>query len=348
MRRAFVAAIVALAAMSTGGCQGVNLVSRQKDHDIRIDGRLPDWNGVEFVEKSDCSIGLVNDDSCLYVAVIAKDRLVRRQIMISGLYLWFDESGGKNKNFGVCFPVGGMESGDSEMAPRGRGGGPSGERPTPPSGSGGSGPPPRGAPGSTGPRMGGLPDSLAAPPNGGRPDNLAVRPPGGPSPTVIREMMVYSPKADDWARAGKGILGGVEAAADIGRRALVLEIKIPLARDSATGYGIGVRPGQTVGVGIESPEIKGSDFGPGGGPGGDEFGGPEGEGGSPGGPGGGGPPSGTGGGPGGSGGAPGDGFDDMGGSGGRHGPGGGGGEEPRRPEAIKVWGKLALAQVHGK
>ena len=124
-------------------------------------------------------------------------------------------------------------------------------------------------------------------------------------------MMVYSAKSDEWAKTGRGSLGGVEAAADMGGRALVLELKIPLERDAATGYGIGVRAGQTVGVGVESPEIKGADPGSRGGPGGP--GGPAGSG-------------------------------DMGGSDGMGGPEGAGGGEPRRPEAIKVWGTLTLGR----
>lgn len=236
MKRTCLVTILVFAAVSAHGCHGSNLTSRPKDRDIAIDGRLSEWKGVEFVEKKDLSLGLVNDDSFLYVAVIARDPMVRRQIMVSGLYLWFDENRGKNKNFGVCFPIGGVESADSVMGPQGS----------------------RWAQ-----------DSTVS-------DSLAGRPPAGPPKMVIREMMVYSAKRDGWAQTGKGSLGGVEAAAEAGRAALVLEYKIPLERDPESGYGIGVRAGQSVGVGVESPEIRGGDLGHrgGAGGGGDEMGGP--------------------------------------------------------------------------
>ena len=159
-------------------------------------------------------------------------------------------------------------------------------------------------------------------------------------------MMVYSVKSDTWDQ-GKGSLGGVDVAADFGRKALVLEFRIPLERDPSTGYGIGVGPGQTVGVGVESPAIKGGAVGESGPPQGENRGPEGGQPGRSGGSRGNGPPGGMGGGSGGRGGSSGG----MGGPGGgmngpgdeMGGPGGGGEEQQKRPEAIKIWGKLSLA-----
>lgn len=133
--------------------------------------------------------------------------------------------------------------------------------------------------------------------------------------------MVYSPKSESWEIGQKGSLGGVDVAADIGTRALVLELRIPLERDPASGYGVGARAGQTVGIGIESPEISVADRerarrpagGAIGGPGAGERGGP---------------PGGMGGG--------------RRASGGTGGPGAGAGDRMQRPEPIKTWGKLVL------
>ena len=313
MKRTLIVTMFALVAVFFGGCRDLDLVSGRKDRDIRIDGRLSDWKGIRFTEKGALSLGIVNDDSCLYIAVVATDRMARQQLMVSGLYLWFDESGGENKNFGVCFPVGGMEGANVEMRPQGTAGG-SGERSKPPGGGPDSLP---------APLPGGMPDSVGSPPPGEAPGGTQggprPGPHGSPPPTVFHDMMVYSAKIDDWVRVEGGSLGGLQTAGDTGRTALVLEVKIALERDAATGYGIGVRPGGVVGVGVESPEIKGGD---------------------PGSPGGGGP------------GEPGD--ADWGRQGGSHGSGpsgsggmGGpedqGGGEPRRPEPIKIWGTLTLA-----
>jgi translation initiation factor IF-2 len=268
----------------------------------------------------------MNDDRHMYVAVVAGDPMVRRQVVESGLYFWFDESGGKNKNFGICFPIGGMEGADPATGQQWPGGGGHGGMP-PPGDPDSLGAPPRAAPA---PRR---------PPENRNADSLEASPPGGPSPVRgpfpvgFREMMVYSVKQDNWAQSGKGSLGGVQVAAEMGTKMLVLELEIPLERDPASGYGIGVRPGQSFGVGIESPELKRGDTeahegrhdaGPGG-PGAGEHGGPSGAGG--------------GGRPGGMGGAPGE----FGGPGEMGAPEIEGGGLPRRPEAIKVWGKLTLA-----
>lgn len=311
MKRLYVLAILALLVVSLGGCGGASLTSRSKDREITIDGKLADWSGaLQFVEKKGLSFAVMNDETHVYVVVAATDELVKEQIMASGLYLWFDEKETKEKDFGVCFPIGGLENRGAETRPHGTvGEGLEGGsmRPARPGGYGGpdglgaSSPPP---PGPMGPPSSTSADSVGGP--GRMSGSGPTAPPGplsGKGPMAPREMMVYSVKTDAWEQ-GKGSLGGVDVAADFGRKVLVLEMRIPLARDPSSGYGIGALPGHTIGVGVESPQIEG---------------GPEGE--SV-------PPLGQGGGPGG--GEPG-------------GPGGGGGEQRQRPEAIKVWAKLTLA-----
>jgi hypothetical protein len=305
MRKRCILSIGALVALSAAGCGEVSLTSRAKDRDITVDGRLSDWRGVQFVGKEGLSFALMNDDTHVYAVVIARDRAVRRQLMLSGLYLWFDEKGGKEKNFGVCFPVGGLESEEFGMGPRG----------------------PRGAPDGTRAMRPASPDSVASPPGGlpgaGKPPSWGADSLAGRFPEAIRQMMVYSAKRDEWEESHEGSLGGVDVAADVGRTALVLEFRIPLERDPSTGYGIGAPMGQTVGIGVESPEIQSERPGWGGEPPEGDFG-SEG-GGSPGGP------RGAGGGP-------------PGGVGGRsRGMGGPSGDGGGRPEAIKVWGRLTFA-----
>jgi len=107
MRAYFVLAILAVILLVVNGCGSEELTSRPKDRDITIDGAYEDWQGaLEFVEDADVSVGLMNDGEFLYIALVVGDRTVRRQIMMSGLYLWFDPEADEAKRFGIRYPIG--------------------------------------------------------------------------------------------------------------------------------------------------------------------------------------------------------------------------------------------------
>ena len=102
------------------GCGGkLELASQSLDRKIKVDGQHGDWEGaMTFMEKENVSVGLFNDDEFVYVCLVSGDRQIRSQIMNLGLTLWFDPKGGKNKTFGIRFPLGLQEFG---MPLRGRG-----------------------------------------------------------------------------------------------------------------------------------------------------------------------------------------------------------------------------------
>jgi len=106
------------------GCGGSpELESKRRDREIVIDGQLDDWAGaVSYMEKENVAIGIFNDDEFLYLCLSSGEPKVRNQIMMRGMTLWLDAQGGKNKNFGIRFPLGMMESMGSEfrMLTRGR------------------------------------------------------------------------------------------------------------------------------------------------------------------------------------------------------------------------------------
>jgi hypothetical protein len=98
------------------GCGNTELQSRQRDRDIVVDGDPVDWEGsLEYIEDAHLAFGLMNDDEDLYIALVVADRAVQRQIMMSGLYVWFDERGEKGKRFGLHFPLGFQERGFDPM-----------------------------------------------------------------------------------------------------------------------------------------------------------------------------------------------------------------------------------------
>ena len=213
-----VAALVCLAA----GCGPTQLDSRYKDRDIVIDGKYADWaGGLQTVGGDDITVGLANDGTDLCIALIVEDRQLRRQLAISGLFLWFDSSGGKTKQFGLRFPLG-ME----EVA---------GEMPRP---------------------LGVAADAQKTQPaDGQRPQPADGQKPQREPDEVILEMEVFSPSEQVWRRVGLKEIRGIEAAASRGTGPLVLEFRVPLAKTGPFGYGIGAVAGALIGVGLETPEI---------------------------------------------------------------------------------------------
>lgn len=99
-------------------CANLQFQSGWRDRDINIDGRSDDWVGsLTFVDKQNISLGVSNDTDFLYICLAAEDQAVISRILRQGLILWFDPEGGKEKTFGIRYPVGrqGMQPGEREM-----------------------------------------------------------------------------------------------------------------------------------------------------------------------------------------------------------------------------------------
>jgi len=83
------------------------LKSAWRDREITIDGSDADWQGgLAYLEESKIGIGICNDEKDLYLCVVVSDRQMERQIMGSGFIVWFDAGGGKDKKFGIHYPMG--------------------------------------------------------------------------------------------------------------------------------------------------------------------------------------------------------------------------------------------------
>ena len=75
---------------------------------INIDGKSDDWRGaLAFVDEGELSLGFYNDRDNLYLCLLVANDMMRNQIMRSGLTVWFDSKGGKDKSLGIRFPLGG-------------------------------------------------------------------------------------------------------------------------------------------------------------------------------------------------------------------------------------------------
>ncbi len=103
------------------GCTTLKLDSHWKDREITIDGENKDWLGaMYYFEDDNISAGVLNDESFLYICMIAEEPRLTAQIMGQGLTFWFDPDGGKEKAFGVKFPLGMQDREGEEMPMRPR------------------------------------------------------------------------------------------------------------------------------------------------------------------------------------------------------------------------------------
>ena len=96
--------------MFFSGCKKpVNLQSEWLDTQINIDGNDIDWKEYPFFydEQTRTDIGLYNDDKNLYLCFLNMDKDIQNQILRKGLYIWFNKTGGKEKELALCFPEGG-------------------------------------------------------------------------------------------------------------------------------------------------------------------------------------------------------------------------------------------------
>lgn len=99
-------------------CANLQFQSGWRDRDINIDGKSDDWVGsLTFVDKQNISLGVANDKDFLYICLAAEDQAVISRILRQGMILWFDPEGGKEKTFGIKYPVGRqrMQPGEREM-----------------------------------------------------------------------------------------------------------------------------------------------------------------------------------------------------------------------------------------
>jgi hypothetical protein len=306
---AFMAAAVLAVAVS-GGCMESKLESGWLDRVITIDGKAPEWAGREayFDETNGLKIGFSNDAHYLYVYMSTWNQRTQRQILMNGLTVWFDATGGKGETFGVNYPMKRSGPGMRESMPGARESMPGTREMS------------RDASAETPRDMQKMLGSLVRDARG----ELAIVGPGG---EPLASLAATDSGSTD-----------IEAMIDIANRTLIYELKLPLAPTEGTPYAINAAPGKTIGIGfkvgtmelgqMKRPEGSSSE-GTGEGPGG-------GEGGFPGGGGGGG------GFPGGGGG--GGGFPGGGGGGGFPGGGmGGPGAMPGRMQPFELWTKVRLA-----
>lgn len=112
IKQSFTACFLGFLLLCTVGCNEEKLKSNWLDREIIIDAKSDDWlDTLYYFESEMVSIGFFNDESHLYVCMLAENPMLQMQIVGQGFTLWFDPDGGKEKSFGIKFPIGMREAG---------------------------------------------------------------------------------------------------------------------------------------------------------------------------------------------------------------------------------------------
>ena len=108
------------------GCGVLELTSEWRNREVIVDGKNTEWlDSLTVLDDSRTMIGICNDREYLYLGLITTNQDLQRQIRRRGITFWFDRSGGKDKTFGINYPIGlggfsppsGVEEGGDERAP---------------------------------------------------------------------------------------------------------------------------------------------------------------------------------------------------------------------------------------
>lgn len=95
-----------LSVLPLASCGTLDIKSQWRDTAIAIDGRSDDWQGrLWSVEDTSLAVGVLNDETFLYLCVTAEDARAAGQVLRQGLIVWFDPRGGKDKVLGIHYPL---------------------------------------------------------------------------------------------------------------------------------------------------------------------------------------------------------------------------------------------------
>lgn len=88
----------------TSCSSGIEVMSKQIDKAILIDGERSDWAGnLTQVDDGKAAFGFKNDEKSLYILFVTPDRASALKILMQGLTLWVKSEGGEE--LGIKYPM---------------------------------------------------------------------------------------------------------------------------------------------------------------------------------------------------------------------------------------------------
>lgn len=117
------APLVAVAFLAAA-CNESEIPSTWKSDTLLVDGLKTDWAGIQtyYFEEEGIQLGLTNDSDSLYILLRFTGVRKARMIGMTGLTIWFDPAGNREKAFAVRFPGGaGMQDTSGEHGEMGAG-----------------------------------------------------------------------------------------------------------------------------------------------------------------------------------------------------------------------------------
>jgi hypothetical protein len=121
--RPVAACAMLVAAVMLGGCRELKLESSWAPRQAAADGVPTEWEGkTTFIESPNVAVSVMNDRDNLYLLLATPNSRLAAEMMVRGLAVWFDPTGGKARTFGIRCPVGaGHSSGRESWTPPGGG-----------------------------------------------------------------------------------------------------------------------------------------------------------------------------------------------------------------------------------
>jgi hypothetical protein len=105
-------------------CKNTEVQTHWSAEPVKVDGEMTEWpsGSTVYFEDSGVQLGLRNDNQNLYILFRFSNQAWARAIRRGGLTLWLDDSGKKNKDFGIRYTGGPSLSELQKMRPSGEGG----------------------------------------------------------------------------------------------------------------------------------------------------------------------------------------------------------------------------------
>ena len=212
------------------GCGDQQMNSKWRTQKITIDGDDSDWgNSLVFYDDVNSLVGVQNDNDYLYLCLVTSDQQLERKIFMSGLTIWFDNTGKGDKKFGIKFPLR-MKNMDKDAF-----------KPGDDQGEG---------------RRRDNDDGHEGPGDNGQNVNAADR--NNMESRFLKNQTEVEivDSHNEASRMPISEMKGVELKMTVKNYRMVYEMKIPIAMKSGFSYAVGASAGKTISVGLETSAME--------------------------------------------------------------------------------------------